>query len=198
MRLLILGPPGAGKGTQAARLQLLTGVPHISTGDIFRTHVAEQTKLGKAAQGFMDKGAYVPDELTNAMVAERLALRDAAVGFILDGYPRTADQVIRLEDLLAERGLALDAAACLVVPREDLLLRLTVRASRGDRADDTSDVVAHRLDVYDQQTAPILDLYRQRGLLREVSGTGSPDDVTHRLVDVIQGAEDNGEQTASA
>ncbi|GCD88188.1 adenylate kinase [Nocardioides sp. LS1] len=198
MRLLIMGPPGAGKGTQALRLQQLLGAPHISTGDIFRANVASETDLGRAAQGFMDKGEYVPDELTNAMVSERLSQPDVEAGFILDGYPRTAEQVLRLEDFLGRRGLALDAVPCLVVPRDDLLDRLTARAAESGRADDTADVVMHRLDVYDRQTAPLLDLYRERRLLREVPGTGSPDDVTRRLFEALHRTVDPADEATSA
>ena len=181
MRLLIMGPPGAGKGTQATRLQGLLGIPHISTGDIFRDHVARGTDLGRTAQDYMSRGAYVPDELTNTMVATRLADEDARPGFVLDGYPRTPDQAQRLQDLLALSGHDLDAVLCLVVPRDELLDRLASRAEVGGRADDAVEVVARRLDVYEHQTAPMVDLFRSMDLLVEVDGVGSTDHVTRRL-----------------
>lgn len=185
MRLLIMGPPGAGKGTQATRLQRLLAVPHISTGDIFRDHVGAGTDLGRKAQAFMDRGEYVPDELTNAMVDARLADGDTARGFVLDGYPRTPDQARRLEDRLAEVGHGLDAVLCLTVPRGELLDRLASRAGTAGRADDAVEVVERRLDVYARQTLPLMELYRERDMLIEVVGVGSTDDVTRRLASVL-------------
>jgi len=195
MRLLIMGPPGAGKGTQATRLQSLLAVPHISTGDIFREHVGAGTDLGREAQAFMTRGEYVPDELTNAMVDARLARGDAAHGFVLDGYPRTPDQARRLEERLAEAGHGLDAVLSLVVPREDLLDRLAFRAGTAGRADDAVEVVERRLDVYARQTLPLMELYRERDLLVEVVGVGSPDDVTRRVASAL-GVREVGESTA--
>lgn len=195
MRLLIMGPPGAGKGTQAARLQSLLAVPHISTGDIFRDHVGAGTDLGREAQAFMNRGEYVPDELTNAMVDARLARGDAAHGFVLDGYPRTPDQARRLEVRLAEAGHALDAVLSLVVPREDLLDRLAFRAGTAGRADDAVEVVERRLDVYARQTLPLIEFYRERDMLVEVVGVGSPDDVTRRVASAL-GVREMGGSTA--
>lgn len=194
-RILLMGPPGVGKGTQAVRLGQLLQLPHISTGDIFRANVAERTTLGRAAQRYMDRGEYVPDELTNALVFDRLGQPEAEHGFILDGYPRTADQVVRLEAFMEERDLQLDAVPCLMVPRRHLLDRLTARAVASGRSDDAREVVAHRLDVYERETAPLLDLYRERGLLAEVPGTGSPDDVTQRLLGVLVPATHSGRRS---
>ena len=181
MRLLIMGPPGAGKGTQAVGLAERIGGAHISTGDIFRANVRDQTELGKAAQRYMDAGEYVPDEVTNAMVKDRLAQDDARDAFILDGYPRTVDQVAKLDAILAELGQQLDGVIELVVDPEELIQRLLKRAETSGRADDTEAVIRHRQEVYTAETAPLLEVYGSRGIVIEVDGMGEVDEVTQRI-----------------
>ncbi len=184
-RLVLLGPPGAGKGTQAARISGRLGVPAISTGDIFRANVAEQTELGKRAQRYMDAGEYVPDEVTNAMVRDRLAQPDAAGGFLLDGYPRTADQVAELDGMLSGDGQRLDAVVELTADTDEVVTRLLKRAAEQGRADDTESVIRRRLEVYAEQTAPLASLYASRGLLVQVDGIGDIDEVTDRILDAL-------------
>lgn len=180
-----MGPPGAGKGTQAVGLaQSIAGV-HISTGDIFRHNVAAQTELGKQAQAYMDAGQYVPDEITNAMVRDRLSQRDAT-SFVLDGYPRTADQVAELDDILVSLGAELDGVISLVVAdREELVQRMIKRAETSGRADDTEEVIRRRQDVYDSETAALVPMYRERGLVHEVDGVGTIDEVAQRIGAVV-------------
>ena len=181
MRFLIMGPPGAGKGTQAVRLAERIGGAHISTGDIFRANVSQQTELGKTAQRYMDAGEYVPDEVTNAMVRDRLAQDDARDAFILDGYPRTLDQVETLDGILEELGSKLDGVLSLVVNKEELIARLLKRAETSGRADDTEGVIRHRQDVYTEETSPLIKVYGDRGLLIEVDGMGEMDEVAERI-----------------
>ncbi|CAN5170244.1 adenylate kinase [soil metagenome] len=181
MRLLIMGPPGAGKGTQATLLADKLGIAHISTGDIFRANVSQGTDLGKEAQTFMNAGAYVPDEITNAMVRDRLQEDDTEAGFLLDGYPRTLDQVDSLDAALNEIGRPLDAVISLEVDGEELIGRLLKRAETSGRADDTEDVIRTRQEVYTAETSPLLEVYRGRGILLEVDGIGSVDDVAARI-----------------
>ncbi|WP_432501692.1 adenylate kinase [Kineococcus arenarius] len=184
-RLVLLGPPGAGKGTQAKLLSERLGVPAISTGDIFRANVAQGTELGVAAKEYLDAGKYVPDSVTNEMVRDRLAQPDAAGGFILDGYPRTADQVRELEDMLAAAGAKLDRVLEITADTDELVRRLTRRASIEGRSDDTEDVIRTRQEVYAEQTAPLVALYSERGLLRSVDGLGEVPEVTARLLDAL-------------
>ncbi|MGY4643416.1 adenylate kinase [Cellulomonas sp. URHB0016] len=184
-RLVLLGPPGAGKGTQAARLADELGVPAISTGDIFRANIKGGTELGRTAQEYSARGALVPDSVTNAMVRDRLAQDDVAEGFLLDGYPRNAAQVEELDAILADQGRALDLAVEITADPEVVVERLLKRAQIEGREDDTEDVVRHRLDVYAEQTAPISHLYADRGLLAQVDGIGDVDDVTERLLSAI-------------
>jgi len=185
MRLLLMGPPGAGKGTQATALATLVQGVHISTGDIFRKNVAEQTELGRQAQQYMDAGQYVPDEVTNAMVRSRLAEPDAA-SFVLDGYPRTEDQVAELDSILGALGTQLDAVIALeVADREELIARMIKRAETSGRADDTEEVIRHRQDVYTAETAALLPIYSARGILHEVDGVGTIDDVAARIAAVV-------------
>jgi adenylate kinase len=181
MRLILMGPPGAGKGTQAKIVAERLSVPAISTGDIFRANVSEGTELGLQAKSFMDAGDYVPDEITNGMVRDRLAQPDAADGFLLDGYPRTVDQVEELDQMLARRGAKLDAVVVLTVDDEELVQRLLKRAQTDGRTDDTEEVIRHRQDVYNEQTAPLLAVYAGRDLLVEVDGMGPVDEVTSRI-----------------
>ena len=181
MRLLMMGPPGAGKGTQAVALAQRIGGAHISTGDIFRANVQQQTELGKVAQRYMHAGEYVPDEVTNAMVEDRLAQGDAREAFILDGYPRTVDQVDTLDRILDGFGTKLDGVLELVVDPEELIQRLLKRAETSGRADDTEEVIRHRQEVYTAETAPLLEVYGARGLVIEVDGMGDVDEVTRRI-----------------
>ncbi len=187
MRLILMGPPGAGKGTQATVVASHFRIPAISTGDIFRANVAGRTPLGLEAQRFMDRGEYVPDEVTNAMVRDRLGRQDAAVGFLLDGYPRTLAQVDELDRMLKDNGAALNAVVSLSVDQDELVARLLQRAQVEGRADDTEDVIRRRQQVYQEQTSPLLSVYRDRGLLREVDGMGEIDAVTHRIFAVLEG-----------
>ena len=182
MRLLLMGPPGAGKGTQAAVIAERFAVPAISTGDIFRTNVAQQTALGVAAQTYMDAGEYVPDEITNAMVADRLAERDCADGFLLDGYPRTPQQVVELDSLLELSGVGLDAVVLLEADPDELVTRLLARSEEQGRADDTESVIRRRLEVYAAETGPLADSYAERDLLSRVDGLGPVDEVTERIL----------------
>ena len=181
-RMVLLGPPGAGKGTQAARIGERLGIPAISTGDIFRAHVAGSTELGRRARAYMDKGEYVPDSVTNAMVADRLTEDDAASGFLLDGYPRTAAQVDALDDTLSERGEALDVVVEITADADVVVERLLGRAAEQGRADDTEPVIRRRLEVYAEATAPLAAIYEGRGLLLRVDGMGGIDEVTDRIM----------------
>jgi len=176
-----MGPPGAGKGTQASTVASRLEVPAISTGDIFRANVSDGTPLGLDAKRYMDAGDYVPDQVTNAMVRERIAEDDAKAGFLLDGYPRTVAQVDELDEMLAEVGHGVEAVVQLTVDDEELVQRLLHRAHIEGRADDTEEVVRHRQDVYNEQTAPLLEVYADRGLLVQVDGTGEVDEVTARI-----------------
>lgn len=181
-RLLIIGAPGAGKGTQAERLSASFGIPAISTGDIFRHNVKNETELGKQAKAFMDRGEYVPDSLTNDLVRDRLSQEDAQGGFLLDGYPRTLDQVNELDDILASHGKSLDAVVLLTADTEEVVRRLLGRAIEQGRADDTEDVIRRRLEVYAEQTAPLVDLYQARGLVVAIDGLGEVAEVTERIL----------------
>ncbi len=181
-RMVLLGPPGAGKGTQAARIGERLGIPAISTGDIFRAHVAGSTELGRRARAYMDKGEYVPDSVTNAMVADRLTEDDAASGFLLDGYPRTAAQVDALDDMLSERGEALDVVVEITADADAVVERLLGRAAEQGRADDTEPVIRRRLEVYAEATAPLAAIYEDQGLLLRVDGMGGIDEVTDRIM----------------
>lgn len=181
MRLLIVGAPGSGKGTQAARLAADLGIPAISTGDLFRAHVRESTPLGIRVSSILAGGGYVPDELTNELVAERLAEPDARGGFLLDGYPRTIAQVIELDRMLRDQGTRLDAVVHLVVDRDTLVSRLGKRASEQGRADDDPAAIAHRLALYDTATTPVLRVYAQRSLVVTIDGVGALGDVAERI-----------------
>lgn len=180
-RLLIIGPPGAGKGTQAKGVAARFGIPAISTGDIFRENVANQTPLGIEAKRYMDAGQYVPDSLTNALVRSRLSEPDAAAGFLLDGYPRTVDQVHELDDILGASSVSLDAVIELVVDKDVVVERLLGRAAEQGRSDDTDEIIRTRLQVYVDQTAPLIDAYGDRGLIVAVDGIGTIDEVGERI-----------------
>ena len=180
-RFLIVGPPGVGKGTQAARISDAFDIPTISTGDIFRSNIAEGTELGKQVKAIVDAGDYVPDSLTNALVEDRLKSADAANGFLLDGYPRTPDQVQHLDALLAADGQALDAVIRLLADREEIVRRLRKRALEQGRADDSEEAIRHRQEVYQRETEPVVAMYRDRGVLVEVDGLGEIEEVTARI-----------------
>lgn len=180
-RLLIVGPQGSGKGTQGVRIADSYGIPVVSTGDIFRANIKEGTPLGQQVTAILDKGDLVPDELTSEIVRDRLAQDDAANGFLLDGYPRNAAQVEHLDAFLAARGESLDAVILLDVPREESIERLKLRASEQGRSDDTDEAIAHRLDIYEHETAPILEVYGPRGVVDRIDGVGSLDEITERV-----------------
>lgn len=185
-RLLIVGPPGSGKGTQAARITEGLGVVAISTGDIFRANVKKMTPLGVEAKKYMDRGDYVPDSVTNSMVEDRLAQDDVKDGFLLDGYPRTVAQVEFLDEVLKPKGQELDAVILLAADEDELVKRLLKRAEIEGREDDTEEVIRHRLTVYKEQTADVVAAYRERGLVREVDGLGELDEVTGRIVNALK------------
>ena len=185
IRLLLIGAPGAGKGTQAVKLSAAYKIPAISTGDIFRHNVKNETELGKQAKAFMDRGEYVPDSLTNDLVHDRLSQADAKDGFLLDGYPRTAEQVAELDSILEAAGNKLDVVVQLTADTDEVVRRLLNRAIEQGRADDTEDVIRRRLEVYEEQTAPLTSVYASRGLLVTVDGLGEVDEVTGRILEAL-------------
>jgi adenylate kinase len=191
MKLLLIGPPGAGKGTQASKLSEVFGIPAISTGDIFRENVKNQTPLGLEAKSYMDKGEYVPDELTNKLVRDRLQNPDCVNGFLLDGYPRTADQVQELDSILKETDSKLDAVVQLTADSEEVVRRLAKRAIEQGRSDDTEEVLRNRLSVYEEQTAPLISVYESRGLLVKVDGLGEIAEVTQRITKALDSKNQN-------
>jgi adenylate kinase len=209
MRLILVGPPGAGKGTQAVHLAAHYSIPHISTGDIFRANIKNSTELGKRAQGFMDKGELVPDSVTNEMVRDRLGQADAANGFLLDGFPRNTAQADELNKILVEKSMPLDAVLELKIENSEIIRRLSGRrtcrncsasfhidfekpkvagvcdACQGElyqREDDKEEVVARRLEVYTEQTAPIIDYYSKAGLLKSISALGDVSEITQLAI----------------
>jgi adenylate kinase len=189
MRLIIVGPPGAGKGTQASRIALSFGIPAISTGDIFRSNIKNETELGKQVKDILASGGYVTDEITNAIVRDRLREDDAEQGFLLDGYPRTVAQVEALDAMLAEGGHALDAVLELTVDEDAVVERLLKRAEIEGRVDDTEEVIRERQAIYRRETAPLAEVYAQRGLLVQVDGMGEVDEVTARIGEALRGAQ---------
>ena len=182
MRLILMGPPGAGKGTQAKAIAARFGIPAISTGDIFRANVAGRTPLGLEAQRYMEDGEYVPDEVTDGRVRDRLAEEDCLPGFLLDGYPRTLAQVDELDRMLADHDTGLDAVVALTADQDELVSRLLQRAQVEGRADDTEEVIRRRQEIYQEQTAPLIAVYDKRGLLVDVDGMGEIDAVTQRIL----------------
>ncbi|MEO0024808.1 MAG: hypothetical protein RL196_1249 [Actinomycetota bacterium] len=184
-RFLLIGAPGAGKGTQAERLAQTFGIPAISTGDIFRFNVKNETELGKQAKAFMDRGEYVPDSLTNDLVRDRLSQADAEAGFLLDGYPRTGDQVIELDSILESQGNGLDVVIQLTADTDEVVRRLLNRAIEQGRADDTEPVIRHRLAVYEEQTAPLISIYAARGNVIMIDGLGEVTEVTERILEAL-------------
>jgi adenylate kinase len=183
--MLIIGPPGSGKGTQAERISGRLGVVAISTGDIFRANVKGRTPLGLEARKYMDAGDFVPDNVTNNMVRERLNESDVDDGFMLDGYPRTVAQVDYLDQILNESDRTLDVVLELTADTEDLVARLLGRAKETGRSDDKEAVIRHRLDLYHEQTEAVVAHYARRGLLTRVHGSGGIDDVTERVLDSL-------------
>jgi adenylate kinase len=200
VRVVLLGPPGAGKGTQAQIIAERLGVPAISTGDIFRANVSGKTELGQKAKVFMDAGDLVPDEITVAMVKDRLAETDAKGGFLLDGFPRTIAQAEQLRESLADLGQALDGVLELVVDEDELVRRLSGRRMLVDgemiqRDDDRPETVRHRLHVYREQTAPLSGFYESEGLLSRIDAIGEIEEVTDRAMQAL-GAADGDKPSA--
>jgi adenylate kinase len=192
MRLVLLGAPGSGKGTQAARLKDFLQVPHISTGDLLRAEVAAGTPLGLQAKEVMARGDLVSDDILLGMLKDRFSRADTQAGFILDGYPRNLAQAAALDALLASLGQKFDAAVQLVVDNEQIIERLAGRAQAEGRSDDTPESVRHRLNVYDEKTAPVIEFYRQHGQLTAVNGVGELDAVFTRIVEAIQAGHEVG------
>lgn len=179
MKLLFVGPPGAGKGTQAARVAERVGIPHISTGDMFRDHVSRGTELGMRVDTIMKAGEYVPDEITVEMIGERIAEPDASRGFILDGFPRTVGQVDALDGLIGRHGL--DMVVVFDVDEDALIERLLARG----RLDDTEETIRNRFKVYQDQTARLLDIYNSRGIVVSIDGLGEIEEVTDRILSAL-------------
>ncbi|ADX74474.1 Adenylate kinase [Pseudarthrobacter phenanthrenivorans Sphe3] len=186
IRLLIIGPPGSGKGTQAEQLARHFGIPAVSTGEIFRSNVSEETELGNQAASYLDGGDFVPDHLTNALVRDRLVDSDLQEGFLLDGYPRTAPQVQELDTMLANQGFALDAVIELHAPDAVLEQRMRRRAADQGRSDDTVDVFRRRLDLYHRETHEVVSVYAGRGILVSVDGSGEPGDITGAAITAVE------------
>lgn len=180
-RFLIVGPQGSGKGTQGVRIADAFGIPVVSTGDIFRANIKQGTDLGKKVQAITAAGDLVSDELTGELVSDRLSQEDAAAGFLLDGYPRNRSQVGHLDEILTDQGVALDAVIALDVPREESIARIALRAQEQGREDDTPDAIAHRLEIYERETAPILAVYEERGVVDTIDGVGTLDEITERI-----------------
>lgn len=185
-RLLIIGPPGSGKGTQAEHLARHFGIPAVSTGEIFRSNVSRQTELGNEAARYLDDGDFVPDQLTNALVKDRLRDADVRAGFLLDGYPRTAPQVVELDNLLGSQGSSLDAVIELRAPDSELEQRMLQRAQKEGRKDDTVDVFRRRLDLYHRETHEVVSVYAGRGLLVSVDGSGDPGEITELAITAVE------------
>ena len=186
MRIILLGPPGSGKGTQAALLRDRLDIPHISTGDLLRNAVQQETELGRKAKSYMDAGDLVPDDLMLGLIEERLGQADVANGFILDGFPRNLAQAEALDEVLERIGQPVDLALSVTVDEGEIVDRLSKRAIDEGRSDDTEDVIRNRLRVYAEQTAPVAGHYAERGQLREVDGMGSIEEVNRRLLNAIE------------
>ena len=185
MRLLIMGPPGAGKGPQAKLIAEHYEIPAISTGDIFRAMKSADTPLARQVRAIMESGGYVSDEITNEIVNDRLAQPDCQKGFLLDGYPRTLQQVQTLDEYLAETERPLDAVISLLADTDEVVARLLKRAEIDRRSDDNEETIRVRLQVYAEQTEPLLEVYRSRGLLVEVDGLGEIEDVSERVFSAL-------------
>ncbi|WP_223786789.1 adenylate kinase [Marinicella meishanensis] len=186
MRIVLLGAPGSGKGTQAKLIVEQLQIPHISTGDLLRGAIAAKTPLGLAAKEVMDRGDLVSDEIVLGMLKDRLSADDASNGFILDGFPRNVTQAEMLEQLFQELNLTLDHALLIQVDPDEVVARIAKRAEIEGRTDDTEDVVRNRLNVYNEQTAPVAAFYQQQGIVTEVLGTGSVEDVQARIQAVLR------------
>ena len=197
-RLLIVGPPGSGKGTQAKRIGETFNIPDVSTGDIFRHNIKNQTPLGVQVKTIVDAGDYVPDSLTNAIVTDRLTEEDAQNGFLLDGYPRTLEQVAYLDQLLAGKNQTLEAVVRLVADQDEIVARLTKRAAEQGRVDDSEDAIRHRQEIYIRETSPLVEVYRERGLLIEVDGLGTVEEVGDRVAHALVAAGIGELETATA
>ena len=184
MKLIFLGPPGAGKGTQAARIEVAYEIPQLSTGDMLRAAVAEGTETGRQAKDIMARGDLVPDDVVVGIISERIQAADCANGFILDGFPRNVSQARALDGVLVEKGVNLDAVIELAVDPEILIARILKRAQEsadGPRDDDTEEALQHRLRVYEEQTAPVADFYAEKGILRTLDGMQEIDEVTQQI-----------------
>jgi len=179
--IIFMGPPGSGKGTQAQKLVRENGWVQLSTGDLFRSHIEAATELGKRVKPILDAGTYVPDDITVEMVRQRLRDIPKDTRIVFDGFPRTIDQAKAIDRLLSEAGRGLDGVIYLDVPRNELIARVITRGKREGRSDDTARVIVKRLDVYEQNTRPLIDHYKQRGMLREVDGTGTVEEIATRL-----------------
>ncbi|HSM68662.1 MAG TPA: adenylate kinase [Xanthomonadales bacterium] len=186
MRIVLLGAPGSGKGTQAALLEKKLGVPHISTGVLFRSAVSQQTPLGRKVKSFMDRGELVPDDLTLGLLEERMTQADAERGFILDGYPRNLAQAEALDSLLERLDRPLDEVIQIDVDTEQVVARISKRADEEGRSDDSDQVVRNRMRVYQEQTAPVADYYAEKGLLTRVLGTGTIEEVAQLIFGVLE------------
>ena len=184
-RLLIVGPPGAGKGTQAARVSLLFDIPAIATGDIFRANIKNNTELGQKVSAIIDAGDFVPDSLTNDLVESRLNEEDCESGFLLDGYPRTLDQLGFLDAMLGAEGKALDAVIQLIVDPDEVISRLLKRAHEEGRSDDTAETIRYRQSLYQRETSPLIDVYKQRGIVIEIDALGDVEEVASRIADAL-------------
>jgi adenylate kinase len=185
MRIVLLGAPGSGKGTQAALLEKRLGVPHISTGVLLRRAVAEDTTLGRQARAPLDRGELVPDDVMLELIEARLSQADARQGFVLDGYPRNLNQARALDGLLERLGQPVDEAIQIDIDPEAVIARIARRAQLEERSDDTEEIVRHRMEVYAEQTAPVVEYYADRGLLTRVLGTGPVEEVLHVILSVL-------------
>ncbi|TMC37263.1 MAG: adenylate kinase [Chloroflexi bacterium] len=184
--IIFMGPPGSGKGTQAQKLVRENGWVQLSTGDLFRSHIEAATELGKRVKPILDAGTYVPDDITVEMVRQRLRDIPKETRIVFDGFPRTIDQAKAIDRLLSEVGRGLDGVIYLDVPRNELIARVITRGKREGRSDDTARVIVKRLDVYEQNTRPLIDHYKQRGMLREVDGTGTVEEIATRLSEAAE------------
>ena len=186
LNIVLFGPPGAGKGTQSEKIIEKYNLTHISTGDLFRKHLKEETSLGKLAQTFMDKGHLVPDEVVDSMVDDRISGEMDGPGFIFDGYPRTVSQAEALDRLMERHGQSISAMICLQVPEDELVIRILNRGKSSGRADDQSEEKIHtRIQVYNQETLPVAQYYESKGLLNNIAGTGGIDDIFNRIAEKI-------------
>lgn len=188
MRLLLLGAPGSGKGTQGVRIAQRYGIPHVSTGELLRANVADGTELGRIAWPYMERGDLVPDDLIIAMVRDHRSRLDPEVGYVMDGYPRTLQQAEEAYEVAQQSGTTLHAVVALDITHDELMARLAQRAQAEGRADDTDETIRHRIDVYEEVTLPLLDFYESRGILHRVDAVGSIDEVSERIYATLDAA----------